>query len=71
MTINATSCLLLFPAIIYDMQMSTLYSDSDNISFFGIVNKTTGDDVISYNGGIDMNSEFVGHLLQQNNPGKA
>ena len=44
MTINVTSCLLLFPAIIYDMQMSSLYSNSKTVSFFDPMNKGYRDD---------------------------
>ena len=44
MTINVTSCLLLFPAIIYDMQMSTLYSNSKTISFLDSTNNSYRND---------------------------
>ena len=40
MTINATSCVLLFPAIVYDMQMSVLYSNSASLSFFDLIPNT-------------------------------
>ena len=52
MTINVASCLLLFPAIIYDMQMLSGYSNSKTISFISPMNnskKDDGDDSISNN----------------------
>ena len=52
MTINVASCLLLFPAIIYDMQMSSGYSNSKTISFLNPMNNSKnndGDDSISNN----------------------
>ena len=50
MTINVASCLLLFPAIIYDMQMLSGYSNSKTISFLNPMNnsyKDDGDDSVS------------------------
>ena len=66
MTINATSCVLLFPAIVYDMQMSVLYSNSSSLSFFDLIANTDNgvknpEDFL----GSD-NSSLQGYVLRQN-----
>ena len=74
MTINATSCLLLFPAIIYDMQMSTLYSNSETLPFYNVIQKSrhNGDDDDQYldDPGFPLNSKIHGYLLYKNDSGK-
>ena len=73
MTINATSCLLLFPAIIYDMQMSALYSNSETLTFYNVIQKSSsnGDDEHQYldDPGLPRNSKVHGYLLFKNDSG--
>ena len=69
MTINVTSCLLLFPAIVYDMQMSLLYLEAESTPLFDQVNYTE-DATLSKNTGLEMNSNLSEYLLLQNNSGK-
>ncbi len=70
MTINATSCVFLFPAIVYDMQMSVLYSDSVSLSFFGLI-PNTGNGIKNPEDflGSD-NSSLQGYALRPNMSGK-
>ena len=73
MTINATSCLLLFPVIIYDMQMSALYSNSESLPIYNVIQKhrSNGEDDGQYVSdlGLPLNSNVNGYLLYKNHSG--
>ena len=70
MTINATSCVLLFPAIVYDMQMSVLYSNSASLSFFDLI-PNTGNGLTNPEDFLGSeNSSLQGYALRPNMSGK-
>ena len=70
MTINATSCLLLFPAIIYDMQMSALYSNSETLTMLKVNRESHyHDEPFLEDTGLPTNSEVFGYFLKKTNLG--
>ena len=69
MTINVTSCLLLFPAIVYDMQRSLLYLEEESMPPFDPFNYTE-DATLLKTAGLEMTSNLSEYLLLQNNSGR-